>query len=122
MADVVFTNHAIERMRERGISGEWAYQTVKHPDKLFSGKEKGTTEFQKQFSQYTITAIAKKNEIGEWVTLSVWMDPPLPGTKDASRKDKYLKYLRDEREFQKKYKKAGFWKRFILTALKQLGL
>ena len=74
ITDVVFTNHAITRMSQRGISGDWAWQSVKSPDKISAGKQKHTTEFIKKFNNHTVTSIAKKNDIGEWVVLSVWMD------------------------------------------------
>ena len=119
--DVVFTNHAIERMRERGISGEWAWATVKKADKNQPGKEKHTTEFIKKFSTNTITAICKKNDIGEWVVLSVWMDPPLTGTKDYKKKHKYLKHLEKNKELDRKIEKASFWGKLWLTFRKQAG-
>lgn len=120
--DVVFTNHAIERLKQRGISGDWAFQTVKIPDQSLPGKEKHTTEFIKKFEAYTVTAVAKKNDVGEWVVLSVWMDPPLPGTKDYHNRQKYLSSLDKEKKYRVRLNKASFWGKLWLTFLKQLGL
>lgn len=120
--DIAFTNHAIDRMKERGVSGEWAWSTVKHPDRSGAGKEKHTTEFVKQFDSYKVTAIGKRNESGEWVILSVWMDPPLKGTADYRNREKYLKGLDRKRRFDKKMETAGFWGKMWLTFRKQAGL
>ena len=119
--DVVFTSHAIERMKQRGITGEWAWQSVKTPDYTKPGKEKFTTEFVKKFENKTITAIGKKNDVGEWVVLSVWMDPPLAGTHDYHKKEKYLKGLEKDKEYRRKMDKASFWGKLWLTFLKQLN-
>ncbi len=57
------------------------------------------------------TAIVKKNDRGENIVLSFWVDPPNPGTKDFksfSRKKESLN--------------AGAFKRIFLTVLNQLGL
>lgn len=120
--DVVFTNHAIERMHQRGISGDLAWQTVKRPDKTTPGKEKYTTEFIKKVGKHTITAISKKNDIGEWVVLSVWMDPPLPGTIDYGEKEKYHRKIEKERAYKRKMGKASFWGKLLLTLRKQVGI
>ena len=122
ITDVVFTNHSIERMKERGISGDYAWQTVKQPDEKIAGKEKFTTEFIKKIDIHTITVIAKKNEIGEWVVLSVWMDPPLPGTKDHRKREKYLNNLNKMRTMGKKMQGASPLKKLWLTFRKQIGI
>lgn len=120
--DVVFTNHAIERMKQRGISGDWAWQSVRQPDRTSPGKEKHTTEFIKDFGKHRVTIIAKKNEIGEWVVLSVWMDPPLHGTSDYYKKEKYNKKMDRNRKFDKKMEQASFWGKVLLTVRKQIGI
>lgn len=122
ITDVVFTNHAITRMKERGISGEWAWATVKKADKNQPGKEKHTTEFIKKFGAQTITVIGKKNDIGEWVVLSVWIDPPPIGTPDHIKKQKYLKKLEKNKALDQKMEKASFWGKLWLTFRKQSGL
>ena len=122
ITDVVFTNHAIERMSQRGISGDWAWQSVKQPDTTNPGKEKHTTEFMKRFSAHTVTTIAKKNDIGEWVVLSVWMDPPLKGTVDYSKREKYHKKLEKNRQLDRKMERASFWGKMWIAFRKQLGV
>lgn len=120
--DVVFTNHSIDRMKERGITGDWVWQTVRQPDKTTPGKEKYTTEFKKRFGSHLVTAISKKNDIGEWVVLSVWMDPPLKGTKDYYDREKYLSKLEKGKKLTKRMEHASFWEKLWLTFRKQIGL
>ncbi len=122
ITDVVFTNHAIERIKQRGISGDWIWQTVKQPEAKMAGKEKHTTEFTKRFNERTVTAVAKKNDIGEWVVLSAWVDPPFPGTEDHRKKEAYLKKQDKRREFSRRMEKASFWGKMWLAFRKQAGL
>lgn len=122
ITDVVFTNHAIERMRDRKISGDLAWQTVKKADKVNPGKEKHTTEFIKRINERNFTVIGKKNDIGEWVVLSVWVDPPFEGTLDYHKRQKYDKKMDKYRSFDRKMDKASFWGKILLTIRKQLGI
>lgn len=122
ISDVVFTNHSIERMKQRGISGDLVWQAVKTPDKTSPGKEKYTTEFVKNLQGRTLTAVAKKNDIGEWVVLSAWIDPPFTGTADFRKKEKYHKKMQKMRELDRKMEKASFWGKLWITFRKQTGI
>lgn len=122
ISDVVFTTHAIDRMRERGIEGNLAHQTVKAPDNANPGKEKFTTEFVKKYDTYKITVIGKKNDIGEWLVLSVWRDPPLPGTKDYKKREKYYKKMEKTKRLDKKMENASFFGKLWITVRKQIGI
>lgn len=108
--NLIWTNHALARLAERGLSQDRAWETVRHPDKTYPGNN-GSTQYQKRYGMYLVTAVAKKNEKNEWLVLSCWMDPPLAGTKDAQKKAEY-----------QAYKKAGPWKRIFLVLKRQLGL
>lgn len=107
---VIWTNHALERLGQRGLSQELALQTFKNADIYYEGKNPGTTEFKKRFGTSTVTLIAKKNEKGQWVVLSNWIDPPLFGTEDYKKREEW-----------KKYKKANFWGKLFYIFKKQLG-
>ncbi len=120
--DVVFTNHAIERMKQRGIPGDLVWQAVRQPDRTSAGKEKYTTEFIKHHNERVITAVGKKNDLGEWVVLSAWIDPPFPGTRDYKKKEKYNKKIEKLRQLDKKMEKASFWGKLWLTFRKQVGI
>lgn len=107
----IWTHHALERQGSRGLSGDIAAETFNHPDHSKLGKNEGTWEFVKKFGPSTVTVIAKKNEKNEWIVISNWIDPPLPGTEDEKKQKEYRNYQ----------KKSGFGK-IIQTILKQLGL
>lgn len=107
---LIFTKHAQEQMIERGIKQDVAWETWKNPDHVTTGKKIGTEKFVRKFEDRSVTVIAKHNEKHEWIAISIWRDPPLPGTSDARKKEEY-----------KKYQKAGFWGKLLLTAKKQLG-
>ena len=120
--DIVFTDHAIQRMKERGISGNWAYQAVKYPEESRHGKKRHTKEFLRRFDSRTVTAVAKKNDIGEWVILSAWIDPPYPGTEDSRKRNAYTKKLSKYKVLNKKMERASFWGKLWITFRKQTGL
>jgi hypothetical protein len=106
---VIWTNHALERLGQRGLSQDLAWQAFSHPDKKLTGKRPDTIELQKKVGSSLITIIAKQNEKREWIILSNWIDPPLPGTIDYYKKEEY-----------KRYQKSGFWGKVFLTLKKQL--
>lgn len=111
MGGVIWTNHALERLGQRGLSQKMAYETFSMPDNKFEGKNNGSLEFQKKYSDSLVTVIAKKNEKGEWVVLSCWIDPPLPGTQDDKKRKRY-----------NSFQKASFWGKIFMTLRDQLGL
>src|SRR3989344_400955 len=75
----IWTNHALERLDQRGLTQNLAGQAFKNSDFSNPGKQAGTIEFKKKFNNSTVTIIAKKNERQEWIILSCWIDPPLAG-------------------------------------------
>lgn len=107
--NLIWTNHAIERMRNRGLSQDVAWQAFKNHDQNFEGKTKGAIEYQKRFDTFLVTVVAKRNEKNEWIIISAWIDPPFPGSADAKQKTTYHQY-----------QKAGFWGKLWLTLKKQL--
>ncbi|RJQ24419.1 hypothetical protein C4577_07965 [Candidatus Parcubacteria bacterium] len=106
----IWTNHALERLDQRGLTQDLAAQAFNRPDNSIQGKKPGTIEFQKRVGKSLITIISKKNEKNEWIILSCWIDPPLPGSIDILKQEQY-----------KKYQKAGFWKRLFISFKNQLG-
>lgn len=107
---LIFTNHAKERMRDRGINQEQIWETYTSPD-FQDEKKNNATERRKKFGGTEISIILKHNEKNEPIIVSCWMEPPLPGSRDAR-----------EKEWWGKYKKAGFWGKLWLTFLKQIGI
>ncbi len=106
----IWTDHALERMSERGIPKEYATQSITNPDSS-ERNDKGGIRTIKRIDDKTITTVTKKNEKGETLVISIWMDPPMVGTADHKKKQRY-----------NEYKKGGIGKKIWLTILKQLGL
>ena len=69
---VIWTNHAIERMRERGIKQGDAWATWRNPGQSKHGRAKGSWVYYKTYQNQKIEVVAKKNVRGEWLVLSVW--------------------------------------------------
>ena len=108
---LVFTKHALAKMQERGIRKEDAWETFKHPERRFRGKRKDTFEFLRSFGDFRLTVLAAQNPRDEWITISVWRDPPRPGTADA----------RENQEW-KKYKNAGIFGKIFLGIKRQFRI
>ncbi len=109
--NAIWTNHALERLGQRGLSQDLAWQAFQYPDISKKGKNPNTMEYQKRFGPSLVTVTATQTEKKEWLILSCWIDPPLPGSIDIKKQ-----------EYWRKYQKAGFWGKFWITLKKQIGL
>lgn len=75
---LIWTNHAIARMRERGIKQGDAWLTWRRPDNSRHSKSRGAWVYYKTYPSahsgqaQRIEVVAKQNEEKEWVILSVW--------------------------------------------------
>lgn len=107
---IIWTNHALDQLVERGLSQEKVWEAFNNPDSSSKGRTPDSFEFRKKFDKHTVTVITKKNEKNEWVVLSCWINPPLPGTEDTKQKEEY-----------KKYQKSSGLGKVLLTVKKQLG-
>lgn len=108
---LIWTNHALQRLSERGFPQKLAYSTFTSPAKTLPGRDTGSVEYQRWFGKSKVTVIAKKNDKKEWIILSCWIDPPLPGTEDHEKLQKY-----------RAYQQSTGWKRWLLAILRQFGL
>ena len=73
---VIWTNHALERLRERGIRQSDALATFNQPEQSRHGSnERGSWVYYRTYGNERIEVVAKKNEKGEWIILSVWSKP-----------------------------------------------
>lgn len=72
---LIFTNHALTRLKERGISQGDAWATWNHPDQSRYAQAKGAWIYYHTFGERKIEVVAKKNERGEWLVISVWDRP-----------------------------------------------
>lgn len=112
---VIWTNHAIERMQQRKLEQDMALQAFQRPDRELPGKQHGTKEYQRRFGRSLVTIIAKQNEKSEWIVVSCWIDPPLYGTHDYVKKQKYNAKMDT-------YRKASFWGKVWLDLKGIFGL
>src|SRR5690349_16106475 len=108
---VIWTNHALQRLKERRLPQKMVLETFNAPDNRFNGKQPGTLEYEKRIGNYFVTLIAKQNERKEWLILSCWVEPPLPGSIDIPKKQRYYEY-----------KRASFWGRILLDLKHLVGL
>lgn len=95
---------------ERGLKKELAWKTFNHPDESKKGK-RGGTQFIKYFEGFKTGLIVKQNMKNEWVVISLFRDPPLPGTLDERKRYRW-----------EKYRKADFWGKIWIMVKQQFGL
>ncbi len=69
---VIWTNHALARLNERGISQGDAWATWKNPEQSRFAASQGAWVYYRTYGKERIEVVAKKNEKGEWLILSVW--------------------------------------------------
>lgn len=69
---VIWTNHALQRLSERGISQGDAWATFSHPGESRYAQAKGAWVFYRDYGHDRIEVVATQNEKKEWVILSVW--------------------------------------------------
>lgn len=108
--NVIWTNHALQRIKDRKIPQNWVLLSISAFDKEVLNSD-GTIEYQKKFEDKTVAAIVKVNERGEGIVVSAWMNPPAIGTKDYKRKQRYYQM-----------QKASPIKKLWLAFLDQMGL
>lgn len=69
---LIWTNHALTRMHEREVKQSDAYATWSNPDRSRYAKTKAAWVYHRYINGQKIEVVAKKNEMKEWVILSVW--------------------------------------------------
>ena len=72
---VIWTNHALDRMRKRGIKQGDAWAAWRRPDQSRYTASKSTWVYYKTYGDTKIEVVAKQNERKEWIILSVWSRP-----------------------------------------------
>src|SRR3972149_9391645 len=97
---VIWTDHAVERRRGRGIKQGDAWATFRRPQVSKYARRKGAYVYYRTTGNETIKVVATKNEDKQWVILSVWSAPKHRSistkTKDSLLK-KLVRYLRSKR-------------------------
>lgn len=69
---VIWTNHALDRLNERGIKQGDAWVTFRRPEQSRYARIKGAWIYYRDFADTRIEVVAKQNERKEWIILSVW--------------------------------------------------
>ena len=69
---VIWTNHALSRLSERGIKQGDAWATFNRPEQSRFATSQGAWVYYRTYGGERIEVVAKKNERGEWIILSVW--------------------------------------------------
>jgi hypothetical protein len=69
---VIWTNHALQRLKERGISQGDAWATWKNPQNSRFAQNQGAWIYYRTYGSQKIEVVAKQNEKKEWLILSVW--------------------------------------------------
>lgn len=72
---VIWTNHVLKRLQERGISQSDAFITFNNPANSRHAATSGAWVFYRNFSKYRMEVVASQNEKKEWVIMSVWAKP-----------------------------------------------
>jgi hypothetical protein len=70
--NVIWTNHVLERLNQRGVKQSDAWAVWKRPDSSSYNKQKDAWIFKRKFGNLMIEVVAKKNEKKQWIILSVW--------------------------------------------------
>ncbi|EKE04945.1 MAG: hypothetical protein ACD_19C00428G0007 [uncultured bacterium] len=69
---VIWTNHALSRLNERGIKQSDAWAVWNRPDQSRYSKIQGAWVYYRTWNDTRIEVVAKQNEKKEWIILSVW--------------------------------------------------
>lgn len=77
---VIWTNHALSRLSQRGIKQGDAWATFNRPEQSRYAASKGAWVYYRTWGSERIEVVAKKNERGQWLILSVWSQPRSTGS------------------------------------------
>ena len=80
---VIWTNHALDRLKQRKISQGDAWATWRRPDQERYVASTGAWVYYRTYGRRKIEVVAKQNEKKEWVILSVWSKQVFAKKKDG---------------------------------------
>lgn len=81
---VIWTNHALDRLRERGIKQGDAWATWNRPEQSYKANNYRGSDawrYYRAWGSQRIEVVAKQNEKKEWIIISVWSEPLVRTTK-----------------------------------------
>lgn len=74
MAQVIWTNHLQERIRQRGLDPRWVDAAVRFPDRVQASSTTNSNKHIKVVNGFEIVA-AVKRQGSDWVITSAWWKP-----------------------------------------------
>lgn len=92
---IVWTNHAKERLKQRGINFYEADQTVRFPSRIIEGGS--SRKFIKYFPDYSVV-VAVKREGNDWIVASSWKKPSGIMSYNQNLLEKFIRYCLDSLE------------------------
>ena len=107
---LIWTNHAMKRLEERGLTQVDAWHAYNHPDSMRIDRQTKSIKYEKKLDRSTISIMIKENEKKELIVLSCWIDPPKPGSVAAKELQEW-----------KNYKKVSAIGKILYLLKKQLG-
>lgn len=88
---IIWTNHALDRLRQRGIKQGDAWATWRNPEESKKGSTAGSWVYHRTYGSTQIEVVAKQNDLPagrqgkrEWIILSVW-SRSVPGNYNKSK-------------------------------------
>jgi len=69
---LIFTNHILERMKQRNLNYEDVYWVFSKADEVYDAKVKGGKKFYRNWKGKRYSVVAKKNDQGQWIVLTCW--------------------------------------------------
>ena len=69
---VIWTNHILERMRERNLSYDDVYWVFKKPDEFHFDDRNGSYKYYRYHKGMRLAVVAVKNENNQWVMKTCW--------------------------------------------------
>jgi hypothetical protein len=72
---IIWTNHALQRLSDRGIKQGDAYATFRYPENSRRANIPGAWVYRRKIGKEIVEVVAKKNEWKEWIVLSAWSKP-----------------------------------------------
>ena len=91
---IIWTNHALQRMRDRGIKQGDAWACWRRPDNSRASKNKGTWVYYRNIGNQQVEVVAKKNERGEWIVLSVWSRTKISGSNGKPKSNAFIRLIK----------------------------
>lgn len=92
---VIWTNHALSRLSERGIKQGDAWYTFRKPQQSRYAQSQGAWVYYRDYGKEKIEVVAKQNEKKEWIILSVWSKPIfIKSEKQAKDKNIFVRFIK----------------------------